>query len=542
MMQKRSNNFLVQGSILAVASLITRIIGVLYKIPLTRMVGSEGMAYYNAAHEVYSIVLILSSLSIPLALSKLISAREQKREYRNAGRVFRIALIFASCTGGLAGIVIFFGAEYFAGLTGYPSAKYPLQILAPTLFVVAILGVFRGFFQGKRTMVPTAVSQVIEQVVNAVISILAGYLLMKSVAGTGKEAAFGAAGGTLGVLIGAVAGAFFLLFVFRMNRDYIRKRTMQDSYSPRESSAEIFKAICMTLFPIILSQTVYQISGLIDISIFGNFMDKQGISESESAVLLEPYSNKYRQLTNLPIAIAAALSSAIVPSLTASYQNNRVHEIREKIASSIKLNMLVAIPSAVGMAVLGPQIIQWLYNDTSAISGNLMRLGSIAIVFFAYSTMTNGILQGLNRLRTPVVHAAISLAIHIGLLFVMLNFLKLNIYALVIGNFSFALFICILNWITIKNLAGYRQEILKTFLLPSLAAAVMGIITQLVYSGLYQLISSNTISTIISLLIAIPLYFVLILLLRIVDETELLTFPLGGRLVRLCKKVHLLKK
>jgi len=540
-MEQRKNQYLVQGSVLAVASIITRIIGMLYKIPMTHMIGSEGMAYYNTAYEIYSIVLILSSLSIPLALSKLIAAREQKKEYRTSGRIFRLTMILACVSGGLASLIIWFGAGFFSELTGYPSAKYPLRILAPTIFVVAVLGVLRGFFQGHRTMVPTAVSQIIEQVVNAVISVLAAYLLMKAFTTDASQSARGAAGGTLGTLCGAVAGVFFLGFVYNVNRGYVQRKVAEDTASKEESSFELLKAICLTLFPIILSQTVYQISGILDIGIFGNHMESLGVSESQSAVLQEAYTNKYRQLTNVPVAIASALSAAIVPALTASFQDRNVLDIKKKIHSSIKMNMLIAFPSAVGMAVLGPQLIQLLYKDTSVLSGNLMRIGSVAIIFFAYSTMTNGILQGIGKLRTPVVHAAVSLGIHIGMLYFMLYVLKLSVYAMVIGNVSFAFIVCILNWISIKHSVGYRQEIKTSFILPAIAAAVMGVVTYGIYTGLYRLLQSNFVCTVISMVGAVAVYFVLIFLLKTLTKEELLDYPMGARIYRLCTKLKLMK-
>jgi len=540
-MGQRKNQYLVQGSILAVASIITRIIGMLYKIPMTRMIGREGMAYYNTAYEIYSIVLILSSLSIPLALSKLIAAREQNKEYRTSGRIFRLTMILAGASGGLASLVIWFGAGFFAELTGYPSAKYPLRILAPTIFVVAVLGVLRGFFQGHRTMVPTAFSQIIEQIVNAVISILASYLLMISFRGDEAQAARGAAGGTLGTLCGAVAGALFLGFVYYVNSGYVKRKERMDNCSKDESSYELLKAICLTLFPIILSQTVYQISGILDIGIFGNHMEALGVSESQSAVLQEAYTNKYRQLTNVPVAIASALSAAIVPALTASFQEKNVLDIKKKIHSSVKMNMIIAIPAAVGMGVLGPQLIQLLYNDTTVLSGNLLRIGSIAIVFFAYSTMTNGILQGIGKMRTPVIHAAVSLGIHIGMLYFMLYVLKLSVYAMVIGNVSFAFIVCILNWISIKHTVGYRQEIKTSFVLPAVAALVMGIVTYAVYEGLYFIVHNNLICTVIALLAAIVVYFVLLFLLKTLTKEELLDYPMGARIYRLCKKLRLMK-
>lgn len=540
-MEQRKNQYLVQGSILAIASIITRIIGMLYKIPMTTMIGREGMAYYNTAYEIYSIVLILSSLSIPLALSKLISAREQNNEYRTSNRIFRLTMLFATVTGGAASLIIWFGAGFFAELTGYPSAKYPLRVLAPTLFVVAVLGVLRGYFQGRRTMVPTAVSQIIEQIVNAVISILAAYLLMRVFQSDETQAARGAAGGTLGTLCGAVAGVFFLGFVFYLNKDYIKRKEAMDVNSKDESSFELLKAIVLTLFPIILSQTVYQISGVLDIGIFGNFMESCGVEESQSAILQEAYTNKYRQLTNVPVAIASALSAAIVPALTASYQERNVLDIKRKIHSSIKMNMIIAIPAAVGMGVLGPQLIQLLYKDDTILSGNLMRIGSVAIVFFAYSTMTNGILQGIGKLRTPVIHAAVSLVIHIGLLYFMLYVLQLSVYAMVIGNVSFAFIVCILNWISIQSTVGYRQEIKTTFILPAVAAVIMGIVTFFSYKGVYYLSSSMLVSTIVAMLLAIGSYFVLLFLLHTLTKEELLEYPMGARIYRLCKKLKLMK-
>lgn len=540
-MEERKNQYLVQGSVLAIASIITRIIGMLYKIPMTTMIGREGMAYYNTAYEIYSIVLILSSLSIPLALSKLISAREQNKEYRTSSRIFRLTMLFAGITGGAASLVIWFGAGFFAELTGYPSAKYPLRVLAPTLFVVAVLGVLRGYFQGRRTMVPTAISQIIEQIVNAVISILAAYLLMKVFQNDETQAARGAAGGTLGTLCGAVAGVFFLGFVFYLNKDYIKRKEAADINSKDESSFELLKAVVLTLFPIILSQTVYQISGILDIGIFGNYMESCGIEESQSAILQEAYTNKYRQLTNVPVAIASALSAAIVPALAASYQEKNILDIRRKIHSSIKMNMIIALPAAVGMGVLGPQLIQLLYKDDTILSGNLMRIGSIAIVFFAYSTMTNGILQGIGKLRVPVIHAAVSLVIHVCLLYFMLYVLQLSVYAMVIGNVSFAFIVCILNWISIQSTAGYRQEIKTTFVLPAVASVIMGIITVFSYKGMHYLSSSNLISTVFAMLVAVGSYFVLLFLLHTLTKEELLEYPMGARIYRLCKKLKLMK-
>jgi len=554
-MNSNNNNALKQGSILAVASLITRVIGMLYKIPLTYIIGGAGMTYYNTAYEIYNIALILSSLSIPLAVSKLISAKDQTKEYKFSGKIFRISLVLASITGGIAGLIVFIFAGKFANFMGYPSASTALRVLGPTIFIVAVLGVIRGLFQGKKNMVPTALSQVFEQIVNAVISILAAVLFMLAGKNENQKSAFGAAGGTIGTLCGALAALLFMGFIYTINRNYFIKKERRDNHEVTEPNIQIFKMVFLTMLPIVFSQLVYQLSGIIDTKIFAGYY-KRCISDDEiaRATVYEAYTNKYKQLTNIPIAIATALSAAIVPTLSGLMSTNNLREARVRIASSIKLNMIVAIPAAVGMGVLGPQIVYLLYHEDASTldhigGGSLLRLGSVAIIFFAFSTMTNGILQGINHMKTPVVNAAISLVIHIGLLIFMLYGLKLGIYACVIGNFSFALTVCILNWMCLKRYAMYRQEIVKTFVCPFVAAAIMGLMVWLSYEavdlGILALLKgrvyiANLIATFLSIAIGIVVYFLMLAILKTATEEELKEYPMGVRFIRIFKKINLL--
>ena len=170
--KKKEKNFLVQGSILAIAGVITKIIGVIYRVPLMNIVGDEGMGYYSVAFSIYTVALMLTSYSLPLAVSKLVSARVARGEYKNAYKVFKGAMTFAILGGGLVSLIIFFGADFIAdSVMHLDKSAYALRVLAPCILVVALLGVIRGFFQGNGSMVPTAVSQVVEQIVNAVASV-----------------------------------------------------------------------------------------------------------------------------------------------------------------------------------------------------------------------------------------------------------------------------------------------------------------------------------------------------------------------------------
>ena len=219
---KKDSNFLVQGSILAAASIISRIIGLLYRLPMTDIIGDAGNNYYSCAFEIYNIMLIISSYSLPLAVSKLVSAAMARKRRRQAYQILKGSLLFAILTGSVVALIVYFGAEFFTTALQTPLSVFALKILAPVLIVVAILGVLRGFFQGLGTMMPSAVSQIIEQIVNAIVSVWAAYVLFQYGAKIGEVlgdpekygAAYGAAGGTLGTNLGAVSALLFLLFVF----------------------------------------------------------------------------------------------------------------------------------------------------------------------------------------------------------------------------------------------------------------------------------------------------------------------------------------
>lgn len=557
--ERRGNQFLVQGSILAFASLIVRVIGLIYRIPMTRIIGDEGMGLYSIAYELYSIALILSSYSLPLAVSKLVAAKTINREHRNTFRTFICALGFAFVIGLASFLILFFGADFFATvLNNDPNVTLPIKVLAPTLLVFAIMGVFRGFYQGKNTMIPTAISQVIEQIINAVVSVVAAYYLIKSYSASINVTAYGAAGATLGTLVGAIAGLLFLLFVYIIYRPVLRQQVNSDRSTYIESYKDIFKMLVITISPIILSQTVYHISGVIDNAMFGNIMATKEVTYFDNTVfkntspgsiysveniriLLGIYSNKYRNLSNVPVAIASAIGAAIVTSITAAKVKGMDGLIRNKTHVAIKFNMIIAIPASVGMGVLAYPILEMLFPGSNQLDANYLRLGAIAIVFYSLSTVTTAILQGINKLKIPVINSAISLGFHVAMVFFLLKFTSLSGYSLVIGNVTFALVVSILNWISIEKYLEYKQEITKTFLIPTVSSGLMGVAIYFIHFGLLKWTGSNTFSTIIAMLAALVIYFTILILLKGATEEELENLPKGEAIIRILKWAHILK-
>ena len=544
------SNYIMQGSILAAASIISRIIGMLYRLPVTNIIGDQGNSYYSAAYEVYNIILLISSYSLPLAVSKVVSAKVALGEHRNAWRSFKAAMCMSLVVGVLASALTFFGAGFFTGtLLNTPESELCLKVLSLAIFVMAIMGVLRGYFQGMGTMMPTAVSQVIEQIVNAVVSIVAASLLYSY--GTSLDAAkgitdgtggaiYGAAGSTLGTSLGAAAGLVFLIIVMLMYNRVLQKNLRRDHVSEDQSYGSMIRILVLTIVPVILSTAVYNISGFIDQGVFKFLMlDLQNADKEMVDVYWGIYVGKYKLLTNVPIAVASALSASTIPALTRARMAGNKKEMCRKTEGSIRMVMLICIPSAFGLTALGEPILDLLNWNTDKSAPLMFLMGSSAVIFYGLSTLTNGILQGIDRMQIPVRNAVIALASHLLVLVVLVQFAGIHIYGVVIAYLFFALLMCILNGVAIRKYLNYRQEIKRTFLIPGVSSLIMALSVWLLYTPLEGVLGNKP-ATVLCLLLAVLIYGFFILFLRGVTEAELLAFPKGRLIVKALKKSHLI--
>lgn len=544
----KKDDYIVQGSILAAAAVLTKIIGVVYRIPLANILGDEGNGFYGYAYQVYAIALMISSFSLPTAVSKLVSIRLAKKQRRNAFRVFLCSLMFAVVVGLVISMAIFFGASLISThAMKSPLSVYALRVLAPGLLIVAVMAVIRGYFQGMGTMLPTAISQIIEQVINAVVSIVGASVLFGIGTKAGEKAgeellgpAYGAAGSTLGTVSGSLAGLLFLLFVIALYQKVIRKQLKRDKSKNVESYHSILKALLLTAIPVVFSTAVYNINQIIDLTIFNHVMQAQGFVEKEYMALQGIYTGKYDTLINVPMAIANAMGTSVVPSLTAVAIAGTKRQVHDKINQTMRITMVIAIPSCIGYFVLASPIMVLLYNDSSATPANLLMMGAIVVVLYGLSSVSNSILHGLNYMTSPAKNAGVALVIHLVAFVLMMTVFKMNVYALVGGNIVFALSMCILNLIKIRKVSGFRIDVVNTFGKPFAAAAVMGVVTFGVQKLFATLIGGRVIPVCISLLVAIVVYAVVLLKIGTLSENDILDLPMGGRILRYVKKFHLL--
>ncbi len=551
--KKQDNNFVLQAGILAAAGIISRIIGLLYRSPLTAVVGTLGIGYYQVAYSFYTIVLLISSYSIPSAISKVIAQKLAVKEYRNAHRIFLCALGYVLVVGGIASMVLFFGAGLFLD----NEAAIPvLRTFAPTIFIYGILGVLRGYFQAHRSMVQTSVSQILEQIANAVVSIGAATLLIKKVMGTMevpadsalkvRRATYGAIGSALGTGAGVLAALLFMAGMYALNRKIIRRRIEQDKHKNVESYLSIIRTITLIVTPFILSTAVYNLSGVVNSKVYVDIIP--GIFGTDSTIAYNNYgifSGMAQTISNIPIAFASAMASAMIPSVASFVAAKQMEEAKEKIGVAVKSTMVISIPCAVGLFVLAKPVTGLLFpsqtDETLTLAGHLLMALSLSVVFYALSTLNSSILQGLGKVNTPIVNAAVALAVQTATVFALLKFTAMDLYSLAIANTVYSGMMCVLNQWAVRRAVGYQQEFRKSFGIPALSSAVMGVVAWGVYEGIYLWTKSMRIAVIPAVGIAVIVYFVMMLVLRGLTEEELRGFPKGYLLLRIAKKCKLMK-
>lgn len=587
----KKDGFILQAGILAVAGILCRIIGLLYRSPLTAVIGDEGNGYYQSAYNIYTLILLISSYSIPAAISKVIAQKLAVREYRNAHRVFICAIWYVLVVGGIASLILFFGA----GLFDKGPAVTVIRVFAPTVFLYGLLGVLRGYFQAHRTMVQTSVSQILEQILNALVSIGAACLLISTmlssmdkytlnddhsvslgnvvvqevaetvVTETGeityalsaaqqewntRHATYGAIGSALGTSSGVLVALLFMWGVYRLNRKMIYRRIERDTHE-EESYAGILKTISSVVVPFIMSTAIYNLSTVVNQSIYKWICYLQkGLSDAETSTRYGIFSGKAVVISNIPIALSSAMSSALLPSISAKVGQEDLEGAREKTAQAIKTTMLIAIPAAVGIGVLARPVTWLLFPQKSSLdtAAGLLMILAPSIIFYSLSTLTNTVLQGIGKVKVPVHNAAIALTVQTVGVVVLLFATDLDLYVLVIAMLVYSGMMCVLNQISLRKYLQYEQEMFRTIVTPLIASFFMGAAAFGTYAGLnfllkggeYPSMWKNAVALFGAVFVGCVVYFTLEIVLRGITEQELKALPKGYILVKLAKKCRLL--
>ncbi len=531
----KKGSFIIQASVLAAASLIVRFIGFLYRLPLTELIGDRGNAIYSAGYYIYTFLLILSSAGLPAAISRLVSTRIAKGEYRNAQKIFRVSMIFAGVAGAIGMLVLFFFAEPIAKMVDSPNSVYCLQTLAPTLLIVGVMSVYRGYLQGMNIMTPTAVSQIFEQVFNAVFSVYLAWVLVK------QSIPLGAAGGTAGTGIGALAGLIVvMIFYNRMKPEIRHNMSIEEKGIYQETTGEAFKKLVVTAFPIIAGTAVFSMTNLIDMKmVMSGLMSSGAFTEAEAEVLYGQLSGKYVTLTTFPVSISSAMATAAIPNIAMAVTVGNKKEVKRKINTALKLAMIISIPAAVGIGVLGDQILRMLFPSYPE-GGVLLKVGAISIAFLSFCQIVTGVLQGIGKIQVPVIGALLGAVVKIALNWILIRIPSINVVGAVISTDVCYLVASIFNVIMLMRYTKTRVNFSGVLIKPTIGSIIMGIGCVIGYKVI-SLVFGNTISTLLTIIVAVIIYLLVMIFIRGITEEDLLSIPKGRILVRVFKKIGLLK-
>lgn len=541
---------MVQAGILAMASMIVRVIGLLYRAPLTAIIGDEGNGYYGTAYNIYTIILMVSSYSMPSAISKLMAQKLAVGEYRNANRVFRCALMYGVLVGLVGSGLLFFGARFLVP----DVAVCVLQVFAPTVFLFGILGSMRGYFQARGSMVPTSVSQILEQLANAVVSIAAAWLLMQTAVGADptRRAQLGAMGSALGTGAGVLIALLFMVFCFRRSKEGRKAEILSDATGKEEKYRIFLRDTVLVITPFMLSGVIMNLTTSLNQTIYMRMLiDWKGAGETATTTLYGIFSNKAVVISNIPISIATAVSSAIIPGISAAYARRDETGARRQVGNAIRITSIVAIPSAVGLAVLARPITMLMFPQMESLelASSLLSLLAVTVIFYSISTITNAALQSIGRMNLPLVSAGIALVVQTVVLVALLRFTDLDVRALVLVSILYSVMIFAVNQYYLRRFLGIRQDVRRDYLQPLVCAALMGAAAKAVYylvsmaaepmrnlpKGFYF---HNLAATAAALLAAVLVYGYTMVRSGTIRRKDLLSMPKGQLLVRLMEKLH----
>ena len=553
-MKKENNNggIIVQAGILAAASIVVRIIGLLYRSPLTAVIGDEGNGYYGYAFNIYSIVLMVSSYSIPSAISKLMAQKLALGEYRNAQRVFYCTMAYALTVGAAFSLFVWFGA----GLLVPPRSVPVLRVLAPTIFIFAILGVLRGYFQANQTMVQTSISQILEQIMNAAVSIGAAWFFMHRLAAgqdVHEQAVYGAMGSALGTGSGVMTALIFMAVMYLVNRRYFMKRIRKDRTGREDPWTGIMRDTILVITPFILSGFILNLTTTVNQTIFSKIMiGAKGLDEIDITTAYGIFSNKAVVITNIPISIATAVAAAIIPNISSAYARKDREETRRRVIAAVRITNIIATPCALGLIALARPVTMVLFPqwESLGLASALLALLGVTVIFYSIATIMNAALQSIGRMQMPLVSAGIALAVQTLVLLILLFATNMGVFALVLVSVLYSLMIFLLDTYFLQRYLKLDMDLYNVYARPLFAATIMGVATYGLYTmfevflelvGSRSLYLNNLIAMVPAILAAVLIYFFALIRMGTLSEEDILSLPKGSMLLKIFRKLKWMK-
>ena len=527
-MAKQTNKGTFFGGVatLATGVIIVKIIGALYKIPLANILGETGFSYFNAAYNIYNVLLMISTAGLPVALSKSISEANALGRYNQVSRVFRVAMTTFLILGAASTLIMFFGAGALADLMNTPNSRASIRALAPAALVVCCMAGIRGYFQGHGTMGPTSTSQVIEAAFKLVLGLALASLLAR------QSLPLASAGAILGVTIGTVVALGFLLLVFRH-----RKRTPNSEDVP-DSSRKILKTLVTIAVPITIGSSVTNIVYLADNAIIlSRLQNALGMIQDEADAMYGIYSAA-GTLYALPSSLMIPFTASILPAVAASLSRKDPTGASRVAESAMRIGMLLALPAGFGLTALAGPITAMLYPEyDNAIAGGCLSWLGIASIFVCVMLLSNSILQAHGMVNLPVVIAAIGGVIKLGINYILVGTESLGVVGAAIGTLLCFGVVAALDLFVIHRVLPHPPCYTRIFVKPLIASAVMAAAAWSLHGLLARFLGTSGMggaaATMGGIGFGVLVYGALIILLKAISKDDLAMMPKGDKLARI---------
>lgn len=515
----KSTGIIKGALILGIAMFLSKIIGFLYRIPITSILGDTGNAIYGVAFNIYVVLLGVSAIGIPGGISKLVAECLAKGTIQDAKKVFRVALFYTGAVSGLLSLGLFVGAEFIAvQLNGMEELILPLRILSPTIFIASLMAVVRGYFQGMNTMLPTAISQVVEQLFNALFSVvLATYFIQYGVA-------IAAAGSTIGTGIGALCGFLILILLYKKN-DPTNQIPITSTKPLFKSRREIIYKLLSIIIPVVITTSIFSIFSVIDASMLSNklpsavdYLRASGLVEtipvSGAATLstmeivtslIGQYTTKYFTLINIPISLILIVSVSAIPSISKSYALGDRNGLTDKISQILRIGLLLSIPASFGLMIFAKPIMYFMFTKHPD-GGELVMHGALTIIFITTAQLSSSILQGMGKQYVPTLFAIIALSVKFILNSILLRIPTLHIYSVIYSTLIAYMVFALLCVYYLKYKVGLNLHLGSLYLYPLLCSIIMSILGLSSFYILNNLFNFPNINLILSIALCILIY------------------------------------
>lgn len=514
---------------LVVSNAIVKVIGALFSIPITNMIGGEGNGIFTVAYYVYTAMFVISTAGLPVAVSRMVAEANALGRYGEVRRIFRVALILFTVIGGVVTSFMMIFARQLVAMIGNSLAYYAVLAIAPSIFFVSIVSAFRGYFQGLANMVPTAISQVIEAAGKLVFGLLLTYVLIDR----GYSLEIVVAGSIGGVTIGTLLSALYVILVKLRTGSGLPAGAI-DTAAPAGYS-EIARRLIRIAVPVTIGSSVLSITNFIDMGIVLNRLQDAGRTEEAANYIYGCYSMAVK-MWNMPQALVTALAVSIIPAVAAAYARRDNAKAAGTITAALRFTGVMAFPCAAGLAVLAHPILSLLYYrvpDEVDVAAPLLVLISPAVLLVALVSVTNAMLQAMGREKVPMATLLTGGVVKLITNYLLVGTPGIEIYGAPIGTTLCYGTIALLNLVIIsKNIRGVA--VVRSFLRPFLAAAAMGVFAYFSYMPLNGLLGAR-VGVVAAIGLSACVYLVLLVVFRALPREDVVMLPKGEKIARLLR-------